>query len=206
MDLRSLGWTYNGNSVLVDRIEKDHHVPSSICPTNPAFVTVNITNISNDKTTGLANFSSVLTLNLLELDKQDIQNITCGDLLYKNTLHLNYRNYFYLNVSVSYISGILSRIELHLTNLVSYGLLQLLLFLQPLYMQELACTEHNTFYKINFTGYELLSENIDARNCVNKSCSLVFTKFSANFDNRVIVVATNHSHILRTFQTNIGEQ
>ena len=51
-------------------------------PTNPAFVSVNITNVSFDEKILKANFSSVLTVDLLELNKQNIQNISCGDHLY----------------------------------------------------------------------------------------------------------------------------
>ena len=65
--------------------------------------------------------------------------------------------------------------------------------------QEVVCSEFNSVYEIYFTGYE----SVDARNCVDKTCSVVFTEFSANVREYFLtIMATNHSHI---FSTKIGE-
>ena len=118
VQLFSMWWTYNAGN-FIETIEIDYKAPSSINLQNPAFITVDITNVTVDNIeTDRANFSSVLTVNLLELSKQDVHNITCGDLTTRDTLQVNVKDYFTPNVTVSYISGILSRIEVYWANLV----------------------------------------------------------------------------------------
>ena len=121
VDLRSLGWTFNGDRLIVDRVLPDHVTLTPMSPANSAFVSVHITNVSIvsiDNVTHLANFSSVLTVDPLELSKQDVQNITCGDLATKDTLQVKVKDYFTPNVTASYLSGVLNRIEVYWTNLV----------------------------------------------------------------------------------------
>ena len=117
VELYLMRWTYNAGN-FIEGIEIDYMVPSSIYPQNPAFITVDITNVSVDNKTHSASFSSVLTVDLLELRKQEIQNVTCGDLTTSDTLQVNVRDYFTPNVTASYLSGVLSRIEVYWTNLV----------------------------------------------------------------------------------------
>ena len=63
------------------------------------------------------------------------------------------------------------------------------------------CSEFNPEYEIYFTGYE----SVDARNCVDETCSVVFTEFSANVREYFLtIMATNHSHNI-SFSTKIGE-
>ena len=117
VELYFMWWTYNAGN-FIGLIEIDYMVPSSINPPNPAFIIVNITNVSVDHKTHSANFSSVLTVDLLELRKQGVQNITCGDLATSDTLQVNVKDYFTPNATASYLSGVLSRIEVYWTNLV----------------------------------------------------------------------------------------
>ena len=94
VDLTTFGWTFNGDRLIVDRLLPDRVTLTPISPANSAFVSVHTTNVSIDNVTHLANFSSVLTVDLLELSKQDIQNITCGDFATKDTLQVNVRDHF----------------------------------------------------------------------------------------------------------------
>ena len=121
VNLTTFGWTYNGDNqnTIVDRIHTDHQATSSpTYPKNPAFVSVVITNVSFNTqiSTVTANFSSVLTVNLLELNKQNVNNISCGDLSNTDTQQVNVSEYFIPNVTAFYQSGILSRIEVQLVS------------------------------------------------------------------------------------------
>ena len=119
VELAFIRWTYNAGNFIGETIEIDYMVPSSIYPENPAFIAVDITNVSVDNKTMLANnFSSVLTVNLLELNKQNIQIITCGDPQTEATLKVDIQDIFTPNVNASYLSGMLSTVDVHWTNLV----------------------------------------------------------------------------------------
>ena len=121
MEQSRLDWTYNAGLHIVARVETDHEVTSSPIspgPTNPAFISVYVTNISFDRRTLLANFSSVLTVDLLELNKQNINNISCGGLPDKDTQQVDVIDYFTPNITASYQSGILSRVEVQLVGLL----------------------------------------------------------------------------------------
>ena len=114
-----LDWTYNAGLYIVARVQTDHEVtfsPINPGPTNPAFISVYVTNISFDSKMLLANFSSVLTVDLLELNKQNIKNITCGGLSDKDTQQVDVSDYFTPNITASYQSGILSRVEVQLVS------------------------------------------------------------------------------------------
>ena len=114
-----LEWTYNAGLHIVARVEADHEVTSSPIspgPTNPAFISVHVTNISFDSRTLLANFSSVLTVDLLELNKQNIKNISCGGLSDKDTQQVDVSDYFTPNITASYQSGILNKVEVQLVS------------------------------------------------------------------------------------------
>ena len=114
-----LGWTYNEGIDIISRVNPDYEVTSSPIypePANPAFVSVNITNVSFDRKILKANFSSVLTVDLLELNKQNVQNISCGDHLYKYTQQVDVINYFTPDVTATYQSGVLNRIVVQLVS------------------------------------------------------------------------------------------
>ena len=103
VELTFLGWTYNEGIDIIDRVGPDHPVTSTpIIPANPAFVSVRITNVSFDSRIRRANFSSVLIVDLLELNKQNIKNISCGDLLEEDTHLVDVVDYFTPNVTASY--------------------------------------------------------------------------------------------------------
>ena len=114
MDLTSLGWTYNTRILIADRVATDR-ITAPVYPTNPAFVSVHVTNISFDSPLR-ANFSSILVVDLLELNKQNIKNISCGDLSDEDTLQVDITNYFTPKVTALYQSGVLNRIEIQLVS------------------------------------------------------------------------------------------
>ena len=118
VDQSLLDWTYN-TGLHIARVQTDHEVTSSPIspgPTNPAFISVYVTNISFDSRTLLANFSSVLTVDLLELNKQNIRNISCGGLSDNDTQQVHVSDYFPFNITASYQSGILSKFEVQLVS------------------------------------------------------------------------------------------
>ena len=115
MDLTSLGWIYNARILIADRVATDHRVTDPVYPNNPAFVSVHITNVSSDSLSR-ANFSSILIVDLLELNKQNVKNISCGDLSDEDTLQVDITDYFNPNVTASYQSGVLNRIEVQLVS------------------------------------------------------------------------------------------
>ena len=120
VDLATLGWTYNKENVIYRIVADDQVTSSPIYLSNPVFVSVSITSVS--RTSGRrsrANFSSVLTVDLLELNKQNIKNITCGDFTDTRTQQVDVSDFFIPNITASYQSGILSRLEVHLVGWLS---------------------------------------------------------------------------------------
>ena len=88
VDLTSLGWTYNGIiEITEDSFFSDTSSGTSIYATsNPAFVSVQLTAVvQNSESPVFANFSSILTVDLSQLEQQNIMNISCGDQLNKNS-------------------------------------------------------------------------------------------------------------------------
>ena len=133
MDIRTLGWTYNGGDIIV-RILADDHV-TLFYPTNPAFVSISIYNFShNSEDNRLNYFLSVLTVDLIELNKQHIKNITCGDLRDTDTQKVDFSDFFTPDVTAIYQSGILSRIEVQLVSLLL--LYSLIVHISPLYSNQ----------------------------------------------------------------------
>ena len=120
VDIAFLGWTFNEGNVIV-RIEADYSISSPIIYPgfNPAFVSISVSNISSDSELNrIRYFSSVLTVDLIELSKQHIKNISCGDLKYNDTQKVDVKDFFTPNVTAIYQSGILSRVEVQLVSLL----------------------------------------------------------------------------------------
>ena len=119
VELTSFGWRrYNNNGFkdIINRVHPDDaSITSPTYPTNPAFVSVSITKVYNNKTR--ANFSSVLTVDLLEINKQIVKNISCGDLSHTDTVIVG--DYFCPSVITTYQLRLLKKIEVYWTNLVS---------------------------------------------------------------------------------------
>ena len=126
MDLGAFGWTYNAGNLIADRIAPDYVVTSVFYPrlNNPAFISINITNVSPDDQREMSNFSSVLTVDLLELNNSNIRNITCGDLREYDTLEVDATRktseYFTPNITATFQLGVLNIIKVQWTKSVSH--------------------------------------------------------------------------------------
>ena len=80
VDLTTFRWMYNGNIIIGDFYESDDPPSTSTSTSNPAFVSVQLTAVSqNQLNLAFGNFSSTLTGNLSQLEEQNIMNISCGD-------------------------------------------------------------------------------------------------------------------------------
>ncbi|XP_064406435.1 uncharacterized protein LOC135351367 isoform X2 [Halichondria panicea] len=78
VDLSFLRWRYNGKINIVTFFS-DTEAPSSVNPSNPAFVRVELLSVAQDPAAdpSIANFSSELVVNVSNL--RTVSNITCGD-------------------------------------------------------------------------------------------------------------------------------
>ena len=78
---------YNGNIGIGDFYESDDSTTQTNMTSNPAFVSVQLTNVSpNPLNRAFGNFSSILTVDLTQLEQQNIKNITCGDPVIMDTV------------------------------------------------------------------------------------------------------------------------
>ena len=119
MNVGTLGWTYNGGNLITRIVADDRITLFPVYPTNPAFVSITISNISLNREVNRVNyFLSVLTVDLIELNKQHIKNITCGDLKDTDTQQVDISGYFTPNITAIYQSGILSSVEVQLVSLL----------------------------------------------------------------------------------------
>ena len=135
VDITSLGWTYNGGNLIV-RIETDNLITFPFNPSaNPAFVSISLSNVSVDSEVHrIRYFSSVLTVDLTELSKQHIKNISCGDLKVMGTQKVDLSDFSTPNVTALYQSGILSRVEVQLVSLLLLN--SLIVYVSPLYSNQ----------------------------------------------------------------------
>ena len=198
MDIAFLGWAFNAGDI-IDRIQADEHAPSSpIYPTNPAFVSVTISNFSlNSEVHRVYYFFSVLTVDLIELGKQHIKNITCGDLKDNDTQKVDVDNYFTPNVTATYQSGNLSKVEVLLVSLL------LTAFINSTYTIPL---QHSLCPSFTYNITLIENDTLRTRSCVGTSCITVFDEFSENnslYD--LVIVATNYSNTLKEFRLTIGK-
>ena len=126
MNLTTFGWTYNAGNLISDRIVPGDEVTSAFYPrlNNPAFISINISNVSPDDQRLMTNFSSVLTVDLLELNNKNVRNITCGEFKDFDTLEVDVRrkrsDYFTPNITAIFQLGVLSIIKVQWTKLVSH--------------------------------------------------------------------------------------
>ena len=85
VELTTLMWKYNENMTIGDIFPPDGIVKSKGAPLNSAFVSVELVNVyTSDQV--FANFSSILTTNLSQLEQQNITSISCGDALTSDTV------------------------------------------------------------------------------------------------------------------------
>ena len=84
VDLTVLMWRYNGTTDIGPTFASDTMDRNPII-SNPAFESVQLTAVSSLVPT-FANFSSILTVNLSQLEQQNIKSISCGDPLFQDTV------------------------------------------------------------------------------------------------------------------------
>ena len=79
VDLTTFRWMYNGNTNIGDFYDTDDSITTPSSTSNPAFVSVQLTAVSQSLLNPVfGNFSSVLTVDLSQLEQQNIKNISCG--------------------------------------------------------------------------------------------------------------------------------
>ena len=85
VELTSLIWKYNENTTIGRSFVPDGIERSFGAPYNSAFISVELVNVyTSDRV--FANFSSILTANLSQLEQQSIMSISCGDPLTRETV------------------------------------------------------------------------------------------------------------------------
>ena len=127
VDLEVLRWSYSSpnstkdmdlKSFLADNSPEHYSIDN-----NPAFLTVQLIAVSRyPDSNDSANFSSILTFDLLELDNQGITSITCG---YVSTFEEKQVTDIIMDlvntkITANYHIGALTSIDVQLRNLVSF--------------------------------------------------------------------------------------
>ena len=79
VDLTTLTWMYNGDIDIAYSYYPDSSITTPKNTSNPAFVSVQLTAVSQSSLFVFANFSSILTVDLSQLEQQNIMSISCGD-------------------------------------------------------------------------------------------------------------------------------
>ncbi|XP_064402513.1 uncharacterized protein LOC135348219 isoform X4 [Halichondria panicea] len=121
VDLISLRWSYIGSnsskSVELQVFLADHSNNITVS-SNPAFLSVQLVTVSDMETP--ANFTSMLTVDLQELENQDITSITCGDVAtYEEKLVSDIiLDLVNTKITANYHVGVLTSIEVQLRNLL----------------------------------------------------------------------------------------
>ena len=80
VELNSLRWRYNGTNTLHTFLSDAQPSATPILLNNPTFHSVQLTSISS-LFSGIANFSSVLSVDLEILHRNSIRSISCGDVI-----------------------------------------------------------------------------------------------------------------------------
>ena len=80
VELTTLTLRYNGDIDIADSYHPDDSITTPTNTSNPAFVSVQLTVVSqNSLNPVFGNFSSILTMDLSQLEQQNIMSISCGD-------------------------------------------------------------------------------------------------------------------------------
>ena len=91
VDFPTFRWMYNGNIDIGNFYHADSTLGSQKGISNPAFVSVQLIAVSRPNSTDVrfANFSSILIVDLSQLEQQNITNISCGDPWISKTVPVN---------------------------------------------------------------------------------------------------------------------
>lgn len=88
-DLSSLRWTFNGDTEIDTFIANDMIITRPPRQQHPPFILVELTAVAQSSNVVFSNFSSILTVDLLQLGEESVTNITCGDPGTNQTLPVN---------------------------------------------------------------------------------------------------------------------
>ncbi len=132
VDLEGLRWRYSSPNFTkyVDIFEflvdaSPQIVLSNITKNkNPAFLSIQLIAVSHFFESDMANYSSILTVDLLALEKQNVTSITCGDVVtYMEILVSDIIVWDPVNTMITaiYQLGVLTNVEVQLRNLVSFS-------------------------------------------------------------------------------------
>ena len=84
VDLTLLRWRYNG-SIDIEPFFAPGDSLTIHTASSPAFLYIELTSVSTTDSV-FANFSSILTVDLTQLEQQNIRNISCGDTLIRDSV------------------------------------------------------------------------------------------------------------------------
>ncbi len=91
VDLTFLRWSYNSTNENIVYFLPDDQVGTITLMPAPFIESVELINVSQSAQQDFANFSSILTLNISQLEKQHITEITCGDPKTSHSIPINVR-------------------------------------------------------------------------------------------------------------------
>ena len=78
-DLTSVRWSFNGGTVIESFLPVDTETITFPSAQYPAFVSVELTHVVQNTNPVFGNFSSILTVDLSQLEEQSVSSISCGD-------------------------------------------------------------------------------------------------------------------------------
>ena len=78
-DLTSLRWTFNGNKEIDTFLPNDVETKRPPTHEHRPFILVSLKEVVQNSNPVFWNFSSVLTVDLSQLEEQNVTNISCGD-------------------------------------------------------------------------------------------------------------------------------
>ena len=89
VELTTLTWMYNGD-IDIEDYSPDDSITTPTNTFNPAFVSVQLTAVSQNLLSPVfGNFSSILTVDLSQLEQQNILSISCGDPAIRGTVSVD---------------------------------------------------------------------------------------------------------------------
>ena len=78
-DLTSIRWSFNGSTVIESFLPIDAETTTFPSAQYPAFVSVELTYVVQNTNPVFGNFSSILNVDLSQLEEQSVSSISCGD-------------------------------------------------------------------------------------------------------------------------------
>ena len=122
MGLVSLRWRYNHGVNEIDSFDTND-IPMITTPSNPAFLSIELTEVTQLSDMRFANFTSILTVDMMQLQEQNVHDINCGDPANTDIVPVDLQPYVperpYIDAVIAYYqSGLLYRIMVSWEKLV----------------------------------------------------------------------------------------